>query len=288
MASNMKAVKLRIRSVQSTMQITKAMELVASSKLRRARDRAITCRPYFEELHQTLVDIADGNTDFTSPYVRTGNNDKICYVVIGGDRGLAGGYNSNLFKHFEAESKDKEKIVFPVGKKVVEYAQRRDYEIMSDQFSHIASVSVSDCFSIANLVCKEFNAGRFGHVALFYTKFVSMMSQTAGSFPILPLNDLTNHDEDAEERKKVRNLILYEPSAEEVFNAIVPEYLAGLIYGAVCESTASELAARRTAMDAATKNAGEMIDQLNLYYNRARQAAITQEITEIVAGSDGV
>ena len=148
------------------------------------------------------MDIADGNTDFTSPYVRTGNNDKICYVVIGGDRGLAGGYNSNLFKHFEAESKDKEKIVFPVGKKVVEYAQRRGYEIMSDQFSHIASVSVSDCFSIANLVCKEFNAGRFGHVALFYTKFVSMMSQTAGSFPILPLNDLTNHDEDAEERKK--------------------------------------------------------------------------------------
>ena len=285
MASNMKAVKLRIRSVQSTMQITKAMELVASSKLRRARDRAITCRPYFEELHQTLVDIADGNTDFTSPYVRSGSNNKICYVVIGGDRGLAGGYNSNLFKHFEAESAGKDKIVFPVGKKVVEYAQRRGYECVTDHFGHIAGLSVSDCFTMANLLCKDFNAGRFGHVALFYTKFVSMMSQQAGSVPILPIDDLTAK---TEERKNIRNLILYEPNAEEVFNAIVPEYLAGLIYGAVCESTASELAARRTAMDAATKNAGEIIDQLNLYYNRARQAAITQEITEIVAGSDGV
>ena len=286
MASNMKAVKLRIRSVQSTMQITKAMELVASSKLRKARDRALTCRPYFEELHQTLIDIADGNTDFTSPYVREGSNERICYVVIGGDRGLAGGYNSNIFKHFEEESKGKDKVVLPVGKKVVEYMKRRDYECVTEQFAEVASVTVSDCFSMAKVLCTGFNEGRFGHVVLFYTSFISMLSQEARSFPVLPLNDLTRNEEEG--RKDIRNLILYEPSEEEVFNAIVPEYLAGLIYGAVCESTASELAARRTAMDAATKNAEEMIDQLNLYYNRARQAAITQEITEIVAGADGV
>ena len=284
MAANMKAVKLRIKSVQSTMQITKAMELVASSKLRKAKERAEVCRPYFETMHQTLVDIAQGNTDFSSVYARESGNEKCCYVLIAGDRGLAGGYNTNLFKCLEAASVNQDFLVLPIGKKAVEYSKRNGFACVTESFGEIADVSVADCFEMANLLCGEFKKGEFGHIDLCYTKFVSMLSQQPSAIPVLPLKDLT----DKQDTKSIRNLILYEPDASEVFDAIVPEYLAGLIYGAVCESVASELAARRTAMKAATNNAEEMIEKLNLHYNRARQASITQEITEIVGGAEGV
>lgn len=285
MAANMKAVKLRIKSVQSTMQITKAMELVASSKLRKAKERAETCRPYFRELHQTLKDIARENTDFSSVYAKESSGTRCCYVAIAGDRGLAGGYNTNLFKCLEEDSKDKDYVVLPIGKKAVEYFRRRGVECLTEEFAEIADISVADCFEIANLLCKEFRKGTFGHIDLCYTVFVSMLSQQPDVFSMLPLTDIREENGGQAESK---NLILYEPNAETVFDAVVPEYLAGLIYGAVCESVASELAARRMAMDAATSNAEEMIEQLNLYYNRARQASITQEITEIVAGSEGL
>lgn len=284
MAANMKAVKLRIKSVQSTMQITKAMELVASSKLRKAKERAEVCRPYFETMHQTLMDIAQGNTDFSSVYARESGNEKRCYVLIAGDRGLAGGYNTNLFKCLEAASVNQDFLVLPIGKKAVEYSKRNGFACVTESFGEIADVSVADCFEMANLLCGEFKKGEFGHIDLCYTKFVSMLSQQPSAIPVLPLKDLT----DKQDTKSIRNLILYEPDASEVFDAIVPEYLAGLIYGAVCESVASELAARRTAMEAATNNAEEMIEKLNLHYNRARQASITQEITEIVGGAEGV
>ena len=284
MAANMKAVKLRIKSVQSTMQITKAMELVASSKLRKAKERAEVCRPYFETMHQTLVDIARGNTDFSSVYASESGNEKRCYVLIAGDRGLAGGYNTNLFKCLEAASVNQDFLVLPIGKKAVEYSKRNGFACVTESFGEIADVSVADCFEMANLLCGEFKKGEFGHIDLCYTKFVSMLSQQPSAIPVLPLKDLT----DKQDTKSIRNLILYEPDASEVFDAIVPEYLAGLIYGAVCESVASELAARRTAMEAATNNAEEMIEKLNLHYNRARQASITQEITEIVGGAEGV
>ena len=284
MAANMKAVKLRIKSVQSTMQITKAMELVASSKLRKAKERAEVCRPYFETMHQTLVDIARGNTDFSSVYARESGNEKRCYVLIAGDRGLAGGYNTNLFKCLEAASVNQDFLVLPIEKKAVEYSKRNGFACVTESFGEIADVSVADCFEMANLLCGEFKKGEFGHIDLCYTKFVSMLSQQPSAIPVLPLKDLT----DKQDTKSIRNLILYEPDASEVFDAIVPEYLAGLIYGAVCESVASELAARRTAMEAATNNAEEMIEKLNLHYNRARQASITQEITEIVGGAEGV
>ncbi|MDY4693535.1 MAG: ATP synthase F1 subunit gamma [Blautia sp.] len=285
MASNMKAVKLRIKSVQSTMQITKAMELVASSKLRKAKERAETCRPYFTELHQTLKDIARENTDFSSVYSRSSDNPRICYVVIAGDRGLAGGYNANLFKCLEASAQGKDYVVLPVGKKAVEYFHQKGIECLTDDFAEIAGVSVADCFEMANLLCTEFRKGTFGHIELCYTVFNSMLSQQPEVFSILPMTDIREENGGKVETK---DLILYEPGAEVVFDAIVPEYLAGLIYGGVCESTASELAARRMAMDAATSNAEEMIEKLNLYYNRARQASITQEITEIVAGAEGL
>ena len=287
MASNMKAVKLRMNSVRNTMQITRAMELVASSRLRRAKEIADGCRPYFEELYETLDTIARENNDFSSVFVKPAPCEKWCYVVIAGDRGLAGGYNANLFKHLEAEAAGKDYMVLPIGKKAVEYFKRRKKEILTDAFPEVAKVRVSDCFEIASLLCKEFKEGRIGHIALFYTKFHSMLSQEASSIPVIPLEDL-NSPEEAALRDKKRELILYEPEATEVFDAIVPEYLAGLTYGAVCESSVSELAARRMAMEAATNNAQEMIDKLSLQYNRARQSSITQEITEIVAGAEGV
>lgn len=290
MAANMKAVKLRIKSVQSTMQITKAMELVASSKLRKAKERAETCRPYFRELHQTLRDIARENMDFSSVYARDAASEKYCYVVIAGDRGLAGGYNANLFKCLETDAAGRDYVVLPIGKKAVEYFRRRGIPCVTEQFAEIADISVADCFEMANLLCREFQEGKFGHIELCYTIFVSMLSQSPEVFSMLPLKDVMaeGSDDGSSEENRARQLILYEPDAEEVFDAIVPEYLAGLIYGGVCEGVASELAARRTAMDAATNNAQEMIGKLNLYYNRARQASITQEITEIVAGSEGL
>ena len=285
MAANMKAVKLRIKSVQSTMQITKAMQLVASSKLRKAKERAETCRPYFTTLHETLVDIAEENTDFSSVYAKKAESEKYCYVLIGGDRGLAGGYNSNLIKCLEAESEGKDFVALPIGKKVVDYLHRKGIPCLTEEFAEVASVSVADCFEIAKLLCKEYKKGSFGHIQLCYTTFFSMLSQQPEVYSMLPLSDLTRPEG---EKKKKSNLILYEPNSEEVFDAIVPEYLAGLIYGAVCDALASELAARRNAMESATNNAEEMIEKLNLYYNRARQASITQEITEIVGGAEGL
>lgn len=278
--ASMKDIKLRIKSVQSTMQITKAMELVASSKLRRAKERVELSRPYFNTLYRTLYDIAASNTEFMSPYVTPREVKKTCYIVIAGDRGLAGGYNSNMFKAIAADTEGKNWCVLPIGKKAVEWFSHHGAELVTDAFGLAADISVSDCFEIARMVCEGFLKGEYQDIRVGYTQFVSMLTQTATVLPALPFDAPR-----PEHGHAARNLILYEPNSEAVFDAIIPEYLAGLVWGAVCESEASELGARRTAMDSATKNAGEMIDHLNLYYNRARQAAITQEITEIVAGA---
>ena len=281
MAGSMKDIKLRIRSVQSTMQITKAMELVASSKLRHARERMEQARPYFETLQATLADIAAANTEFTSPYLARRPVKKTCYIVIAGDRGLAGGYNANLFKLVAQTAEGKECCVLPVGKKALEHFQHRGMSILTEAFSPVEDVTVSDCFSMSRLVAQGFLKGEFDEIHLCYTRFESMLTQTAKTVQMLPMAAPKPRED-----KRPRSLMLYEPSSEAVYDAIVPEYFAGLIWGAVCESEASEQAARRTAMDAASKNAGEMIENLNLRYNRARQAAITQEITEIVAGAE--
>lgn len=279
-ASSMKDIKLRIKSVESTMQITKAMELVASSKLRRAKERSESTRPYFTTLYQTLEDIALTNTDFSSPFVRQGTVGKACYVVIAGDRGLAGGYNNNLFKAVWEDMAAKDVCVLPIGKKAVEHCARRGVESLSDEYLSVEDISLRDCFSIAGFLCEKFRQGAFDTLYVGYTKFVSMLSQQPQVVRLLPIH----HEQ--EKREKARSLIEYEPTAATVYNAIVPEYVGGLLWGAVAESLASELGARRTAMDAASKNAGEMIEDLSLKYNRARQGAITQEITEIVAGAE--
>ena len=281
MAGSMKDIKLRIKSVESTMQITKAMELVASSKMRRAKERVEHSRPYFETLHKTLTEIAAADPRARNSYLRRAEIKKTLLIVIAGDRGLAGGYNSNVLKQAQQEAGDV--VVLPIGKRSAEYFVHHEVPLFTQEVLLAADITVGECFQLARRITEGYCKGEYDAVKICYTRFDSMMTQTASTMEVLPLSIEPTEQQKAEAR---RSQILYKPSSEEVFRAIIPEYVAGIVYGAVCESVASELAARRTAMDAATKNAGEMIDHLNLYYNRARQAAITQEITEIVAGAE--
>jgi len=280
--ASMKDIKLRIKSVESTMQITKAMELVASSKLRKAKERQERSRPYFTGLKETLADIESSTRDFSSPYQKQREVKKRCLIMIAGDRGLAGGYNSNIIKAVtEKMQGDIPTCILPIGKRAVDFCTRKGIEIVTSEFIEAGSISIPDCFAISNLVTQGYLSGQFDEVSIIYTQFVSMLTQAPKAEGLLPLKAESNG-----ERKESRSLVLYEPSPEEVYDAIVPGYIAGMIYGAMCESVASEQGARRTAMDAASKNAAEMIEDLSLRYNRARQGAITQEITEIVAGAE--
>ncbi len=277
-----KEIKSRIRSMESTKQTTKAMEMVAASKLRGAQERAIASRPYFEVLYQTIHDIADANTDLTSPYVQAPRGEKYCFVVIAGDRGLAGGYNNNVLKLAMAQMEGKDAVVLPIGKKATEYFRSRGIPLVNTLYPVAEDVNSGECYTMAKQLCKEYLEGRFDQVVVCYTNFVSVLTQTPASLPMLPLSVVAS----PKKREGFRQLTIYEPDSVSVFNAIVPEYLGGVIYGALRESLCSEQAARRTAMDSATKNADEMIEGLSLQYNRARQGAITQEITEIVAGAE--
>ena len=275
-----KEIKNRIRSMESTKQITKAMEMVAASKLRRAQAQVLSSRPYFEALYSTINDIVYSTKDLSSPYLTQRHSGKTAYIVIAGDRGLAGGYNSNVLKLVMAQIRDKDVEVLPIGKKAVDYFQSHKVPVMGNAYATAEDVTLGDCFTMAKSLCKRYLAGEFDQICVAYTNFVSVLSQTPGSLRLLPLvRQETGREGTAQSD------IVYEPNSEDVFAAIVPEYLGGIIYGALCESRASEQAARRTAMDSATQNAEEMIADLSLKFNRARQAAITQEITEIVAGS---
>jgi len=274
-----KEIKNRIRSMESTKQITKAMEMVAASKLRRAQAQVQNSRPYFEIFSNAIQDILESNRDLSSPYLKQRPVSKVMYIVIAGDRGLAGGYNSNILKLVQSRIDGKDAVVLPIGKKAVDYFKSHKVPTLTEQYAEAASVSIGDCFSISRQLSKAFLSGEFDEVHVAYTDFISVLSQNPVSKQLLPLIPEKN------ESRENTHLVSYEPDSEEVFSAIVPEYLGGVLYGALCESRASEQAARRSAMDSATQNAEDMIADLSLKFNRARQAAITQEITEIVAGS---
>ena len=271
-----KEIKNRIRSMESTKQITKAMEMVAASKLRRAQAQVLSSRPYFEILYATIQDIMAQNQDTESAYLKARPVKKSLFVVIAGDRGLAGGYNSNILKMVVSQMEGKDAMVLPIGKKATDYFRSHNVPMMNEAYGNAEDISVGDCFSVAKLLCKAYLAGEVDEIFMAYTRFDSVLSQTATAMQLLPLQA---------EAKAAQSTMEYEPDAETVLGAIIPEYLGGIFYGALCESRASEQAARRTAMDSATQNAEEMIADLSLQFNRARQAAITQEITEIVAGS---
>jgi len=274
-----KEIKTRIRSMESTKQITKAMEMVAASKLRHAQQKVLSSRPYFEILYQTITDIVNSNIDMTSEYLVKRPVKKTAYVVIAGDRGLAGGYNSNILKLVQAEIGDKDVIILPIGKKAVDYFRSRKIPMLTENYAEAEDVTLGDCFTIAKQLANGYLNGDFDEIHVAFTSFVSVLSQTPTTLRMLPLLQTEGVD------RNRQHDILYEPDSTTVFEKIVPEYLGGILYGALCESCCSEHAARRAAMDSATQNAEDMIADLSLKFNQARQAAITQEITEIVAGS---
>lgn len=264
MGANTKLLRNRIKSVDSTLHLTKAMGLVASSKIRRALDGMNKGRQYEKAVRAAIEPLTASPECRKSPYMRESDGDKVCLIVIAGDRGLAGGYNANVFRALQ-EYPDAH--VIPIGKRACD--RFRGELLYAETFSH------RDAVRIARELCRDFAEGKYGKVGVLCTRYHSMMSQEAICRWILPL---------APTEAKT-NGVIFEPDETTIFEAAVPEFVAGILTGAVRESFASEVAARRCAMDSAGKNAKEMIDGLQLEYNRARQGAITQEITEIVAGS---
>ena len=282
MGADVKAIRNRIRSVESTMHITKAMELVASSKLRHATERMENSRFFFETLVASLSDFGEGIAECS--FAPRKEVRRRALVVIAGDRGLAGGYNNNVFKTVKAVVSDGiPYAVLPIGRRAGDYFRHRGIPCLFEKTPTLEGFSMEDCARAGQLLADGFRRGEYDEVKLIFTDYITMLSQNPATLPLLPLDP---HRDDEKSERVRRAETIYDPSPAAVLDAITPEYLSGMIFGAVCESFTSELAARRTAMDAASKNASEMIDSLSLKYNRARQSAITQEITEIIGGSE--
>lgn len=278
--ASMKQIKTRIKSVESTRQITKAMELVATSKLRRAKQRVENARPYHEVLLGAISGLQAGAAESPTVFAQEREVKKTCYVVIAGDRGLAGGYNANLFRMVKRMTDGTDFCVLPVGKKSLEHFGRLGCELVSTYFGVTGTVGIGDCAQMAKLLCDGFASEKYDRVIVAYTRFQSMLSQVPVCEPLLPIS--------LRENETRYSGALVEGEAEELISRIVPQYVSGILYSTHCEAAASEHGARRTAMNAANKNAGEIIDNLVLHYNRARQAVITQEITEIVSGAEAL
>lgn len=278
----MKEIKTRIKSVESTKQITKAMELVSSSKFRKAKEKAESARPYFNTLYNTVQDIAKNTSNSKNVFLKERKVNNVCYIVVAGDRGLAGGYNSNILKAVIAHNKLATGKIIPVGKKAKESLTKRGYEVI-DYIESVEKCVYEDANRVAQAAMEAYKNGEVDEVNLVYTEFISALSQEPKIVKLLPVTiDNTNNEKEV---KKGKAAVQYLPSADAVLGYVLPKYVSGSIYGAIAESFASEQAARRTAMESATDNANEMISKLELVYNRARQAAVTQEISEIVGGA---
>lgn len=277
--ASMKDIKLRIKSVESTMQITKAMQLVATSKLRRAKERMENSKPYAQISSQALRAAVQRCAGQSVPFVQERPVKNRLYIVIAGERGLAGGYNANVFKALAAHCGDTPYCVLPLGRKAIEKYHHAGVELLDDQYGRVESLGVKACYRLSKMVAAGYLQERYDEVWLVYTSFRSMMSQEVQVEKLLPVPP-------AEEAPHRNVDTVYEMEPAETLERFVPDFLAGRLYSALCDSFVSEVASRRMAMDSATKNAGAMISDLTLRYNRARQGAITQEITEIVAGAE--
>ena len=273
--ASMNDIKTRIKSVKSTMQITKAMELVATSKLRRAKERMENTRPYYDVLSNVVSTLAASGLLEDTPFDKPREVKRTLYVVIAGDRGLAGGYNSQVFKLAEALAGEGD-IFLPIGKKAHEYLKHRGKNIWLDSFVYSGAFGVSSGLEAGKLITRAYALGEFDCVKIVYTRFVSMLTQSAVYEQALPLEYKKSAPENTE----------FDDGTRESVEKIIGEFIGGILYSCMCESVASEHGARRSAMSNANRNAGEMIDTLMLKYNRARQAVITQEITEIVSGAE--
>ena len=277
--AGMKEIKARIKSVESTMQITKAMELVATSKLRRAKENVERTRPFYQTLGAAINDILAASSDFESDWFLKREVKRTLFIVFAGDRGLAGGYNSNVFRVAEELSKGADAIWLPIGKKALEHVRHKGREIFSDGFEYASEQGVGNMLALGQLVADGYRRGDFDKVVMIFTEFVSMMTQRVVYEELFPLTNCAsggcgNMETDCD--------------GTEMLDKIVPSYIGGILYSALCESLASESGARRAALNSANTNAEEMIGTLMLKYNRARQAVITQEITEIVSGAEAL
>lgn len=283
MAQSMKDIKRRIKSVGGIKQITKAMELVSSAKLRKARQRLEMSRPYYQTLVRSIQEILSSTTGIKHPLLEKREVKNKAFIVITGDRGLAGGYNSNAIRLAESMIEDKERaIILAVGQKGRDYFRRRKYNIAGEFLNISEEPQFIDASSIGKLAIELYEEGKVDEVNIIYSRFKSAMSQEPTVLKLLPAEGI------GEEEQGTKTLVEYEPSPEVVLDYLIPKYIHSAIYGALIESSASEQGARRIAMEAATDNAEEMIENLELSYNRARQASITQEISEIVGGAEAL
>lgn len=288
MAGGTRDIKRKIRSVNSTMQITKAMELVSTAKLKRARDRMDITKPYFDIVQKTVRDILKSDKNMRSQYTQKEPMKKPLVIVVTSDRGLCGGYNANAIKKaLLAGEKYESPRYIVIGKKALDALNRTKLEVV-DQFLYISEKpEFIHASQLAKVAMSLFHSGEVDGIEFIYTRFVSTISQQATSLQLLPIS-VEDEDEEASREEEAFEFMNYEPSPEAVLKFIVPKYVESTIFGGLIESSASEQAARRIAMESATDNAQDIIEELVLSYNQARQAAITQEISEIVGGAEAL
>lgn len=283
--ASMRDIKRRKESIQSTEQITKAMKLVATVKLQKSRVKAENSKPYFELMYQTISSMMKKSGNINHKYLNAGHTDKKAVLAITANRGLAGGYNNNIMKLVAGQLPAADTKVYAIGKKGRDGFMRRGFEIKEDYSEVINEPMYRDAADITLELLDAYSRGEIGEIYLAYTSFKNTVVHIPKLIKLLPVEiDLSG----GEHSEKAKALMNYEPEEEEVLDSIVPKYMSSLIYGALLESVASENGARMTAMDSATSNAEDMIAALGLQYNRARQGAITQELTEIVAGANAI
>lgn len=282
--ASMRDIKRRIKSVNSTRQITKAMNLVASSKLNKAKARLEGTKPFAEETRKVIAEIGVAAGGLNNPlFAEEVKGNKALVIVLTGDKGLCGGYNSNVCKEAQALCEGKDAKLITVGTKGRDYFKRRSVPIDKSVVGISEHFEFGDAVALGERALKMYKEKEVDAVYLVSTKYISSISSAPKSIRLLPVNP-----NEFEGEAKADSLVLYEPSEEAVLEYIVPKYVNTVIYGGLVEASVCELGARMTAMDAATDNAEEMLDSLNLLYNRVRQGAITNEITEIVNGSNAL
>ena len=285
--ASMRDIKRRKGSIQSTQQITKAMKLVSTVKLQRAKRRAEQSKAYFNCMYETVTSMLARTGGLNHPYLRAGQSGKKAVVVITSNRGLAGGYNSNIIKLITKGDFRKEDLeIYAIGKKGKDALQRGGYHIVADDPDIIEEPSYVDAMAITDQLLKSYADGEVGEIYLAYTGFKNTVVHEPTLLKLLPV-EAAKEGESAQSTGS-RAMMNFEPEDEEALNMIIPKYVTSLIYGGLVEAAASENGARMQAMDSATSNAEEMIDQLSLMYNRARQGSITQELTEIIAGANAI
>ena len=282
--ATMREIKRRRGSIQSTQQITKAMKLVSTVKLQKARGRAENSKAYFEYMYKTVTSMLAKAGDVDHPYLRGGDSDNIGIVVITSNRGLAGGYNANIVRMIVGSEFPKEKVrLYTVGRKGADGLSRKGYTITADYSDVIDEPSFADAKEIGKQLLTDFANGEIGEIYVAYTEFKNTVSHVPKLMKLLPVKP-----EDLQAEQDELALMNFEPNEEEAISLLIPKYLTSILYGAFVEAVASENGARMQAMDSATNNAEEIINDLELKYNRARQGAITQELTEIIAGANAI